>query len=129
MRKPAVLKLTAGIALLACIIIRPVGAQHGLPDNYVLDEVNVILVPGVSIDTFNARYGTTLREQIPGTSYYRLGTPGGADGFDVEGQMAGDTDLVSSDLNYTYEQAEIRQVSQAFVDQVSQAFVDGLYPV
>ena len=129
MRKPTVLKLTAAIALLGCIIIRPAGAQHGLPDNYAFDEVNVILAPGVSIDSINARYGTTVREQIPGTSYYRLGTPGGADGFDVEGEMVGDTDLASTDLNYTYEQSEVRQVSEAFVDQVSEAFVDGLYPV
>jgi subtilisin family serine protease len=129
MTKPTVLKLTAAIALLGCIIIPSAHAQHGLPDNYVFDEINVILAPGVSIDTVNARYGTTVREQIPGTSYYRLGTAGGADGFDVEGEMAGDTDLTSTDLNYTYQQPEVRQVSEAFVDQVSEAFVDGLYPV
>jgi subtilisin family serine protease len=110
------------------MVIQPVRAQHGLPDNYVLDEVNVILAPGVSIDTVNARYGTSVREQIPGTSYYRLSTAGGSDGFDVEGEMAGDTDLVSTDLNYTYEQPEVRQVSDAFVDQVSDAFIDGLSP-
>lgn len=129
MRKFTLLKLIAIIALLGCITERPVRAHQGLPDDYVLDEVNVILAPGVSIDDVNARYGTTLREQIPGTTYYRLGTPGGADGFDVEGEMAGDTDLASADLNYTYEQSEIRQASQAFVDQASQAFIDGLYPV
>src|SRR5215471_20003839 len=98
MTRPAVLTRTAAIAFLGCIIIRSAHAQHGLPDNYVFDEINVILAPGVSIDSINARYGTTLREQIPGTSYYRLGTPGGADGFDVEGGMAGDTDLASTDL-------------------------------
>jgi subtilisin family serine protease len=128
MRKSTLLKVTAGIALLGCIVIRPVGAHQGLPDNYVLDEVNVILAPGVSIDSVNARYGTTVREQIPGTSYYRLGTSGGADGFDVEGEMVGDTDLASSDLNYTFEEPEVRQASQAFLDQASQAFLDGLYP-
>jgi subtilisin family serine protease len=117
-----------GFVLLGCTIIRPAGASHGLPDNYVADEINVILAPGVSIDAVNARYGTSVREQIPGTTYYRLGTPGAADAFDVEGGMAGDTDLVSTNLNFTYEQSEVRQMSQAFVDQMSQAFVDGLYP-
>jgi subtilisin family serine protease len=128
MRRYTVLKSTVAFLLLGCTVIRPVGASHGLPDNYIADEVNVILAPGVSIDTVNARYGTTLREQIPGTTYYRLGTAGGADAFDVEGEMLGDNDLVSTNLNFTYEQAEIRQVSQAFLDQVSQAFVEGLYP-
>ena len=128
MRRYTFLKFTVAFVLLGCTVIRSVGASHGLPDNYIFDEVNVILAPGVSIDSVNAHYGTTLREQIPGTTYYRLGTPGGADAFDVEGQMLGDNDLVSTNLNFTYEQAEIRQVSQAFLDQVSQAFVEGLYP-
>src|SRR6516164_9994812 len=116
MRKSTLLKLAADVAMLGCISIRPVRAHQGLPDNCVLDEVNVILAPGVSIDTINARYGTAVREQIPGTTYYRLATPGGADGFDLDGEMAGDLDLVSSDLNYTFEQSEVRQVSQAFLD-------------
>src|SRR5689334_5372204 len=115
------LKLTVAFVLLGCTVIRPVGASHGLPDNYVSDEVNVILAPGASIDTVNAHYGTTVREQIPGTTYYRLGRPGGADAFDVEGAMVGDNDLFSTNLNFTYEQGEIRQVSQAFLGQVSQA--------
>jgi len=114
--------------LLGCTVIRPVGASQGPPDNYVADEISVILAPGASIDAVNARYGTTVREQIPGTAYYRLGTPGGADAFDVQGEMAGDPDLVSTNLNFRYEQSEVRQMSQAFVDQMSQAFVDGLYP-
>src|SRR5215831_10275579 len=113
MRRHPFLKFTMVFVLLGSTVIRPVGASHGLPDNYVFDEINVILAPGVSIDTVNARYGTTVREQIPGTSYYRLGTAGGADGFDVEGEMAGDTDLTSTDLNYTYQQPEVRQVSEA----------------
>ena len=129
MSKFTVLKLTVTILLVGCVIMRPVGAQHGVPDNYVFDEVNVILAPGVSIDTVNARYGTTVLDQIPGTSYYRLGTPGAIDGFDVENEMAGDTDLASTDLNYTYEQPEVRQGSDAFVDQGSDAFVDGVSPV
>jgi subtilisin family serine protease len=128
MKKSTLLKLAVGIALVGCIAIRPVRAHQGVRDNYVFDEVNVILAPGVSIDAINARYGTTIREQIPGTTYYRLATPGGTDGFDVDGEMAGDIDLASSDLNYTFEQSEVTQASQAFLDQASQAFLDGLYP-
>src|SRR5215831_4586821 len=104
MRRHPFLKFTMVFVLLGSTVIRPVGASHGLPDNYVLDEVNVILAPGVSIDTVNARYGTTVREQIPGTTYYRLGTPGGTDAFVVQGEMAGDPDLVSTNLNFRYEQ-------------------------
>src|SRR5215470_3096953 len=100
MRRCTFLKLTVAFVLLGCTVIRPVVASHGLLDNYVFDEINVILGPGVSIDAVNARYGTTVREQIEGTAYYRLGTPGGADAFEVEGEMASDSDLVSTNLNF-----------------------------
>src|SRR5215475_10622392 len=128
MKRWTFLRLVMGFVLLASTVIRPVGASQGPADNYVADEISVILAPGASIDAVNARHGTTVREQIPGTAYYRLGTRDGADALAIQGEMAGDPDLVSTNLNFTYEQSEVRQMSQAFVDQMSQAFVDGLYP-
>src|SRR5215472_886030 len=128
MGRCAFLRLLIGFVLLGCIVIRPVGASQGPPDTYVVDEISLILASGASIDTVNARYGTTVREQIPGTPYYRLGTPGGTDAFALQAEMAGDSNIVSTNLNFNYQQPELRDMSQAFLDQTSPSFVDGLYP-
>jgi len=120
------LKLTIALTFFALYISGRVHATKDQPD-YVSGEVNVVLQPGVSIDDVNARWGTTVIEQIPGTSYYRLLTPG-LDASEAQAYMDADTDLVSVDPNYIYQQPEIRQVSDAFLDQSSDAFLDGLRP-
>lgn len=124
------LKLGCVLALLAFFLAKPPArtAQGGAPDDYVPDEVNVVLAPGVSIDAVNAQFGTSVIEHIEGTSYYRLLAPGGQDALELHAKMFGDDDLIASDPNFIFEQPEIRQSSQAFVDQSSQAFVDGSQP-
>jgi len=123
------LKLTIAFACLVVYISGPVHATQGRPEDHVSYEVNVVLQPGVSIDTVNAVLGTTVIDQIPGTSYYRLLTPGGLDAYEAQARMgAYDDDLVSVDPNFIYQQPEIRQVSEAFLDQSSEAFLDGFRP-
>jgi hypothetical protein len=121
-------RFAVAISVLGCWFNRPARATQGAPDDYVSDEVNVVLQPGVSIDSINAQFGTTVIEQIPGTSYYRLLTPGGEDALELKTKMAGDGDLIASDPNFIFEDPEIRQSSQAFIDQSSQAFIDGQRP-
>src|SRR5215472_7807632 len=128
MKRCTFLVLMMSFVLFGSTVIWPVGASQGPPDTYVADEISVILAPGASIDAVNSRYGTTVREQIPGTAYYRLGTPGGADAFALQAEMAGDSNIVSTNLNFNYQQPELRDMSQAFLDQTSPSFVDGLYP-
>lgn len=121
-------RFAIAIAALSLLMVHPTRAARGGPDDYVSDEINVVLKPGVSIETINAQFGTTVIEQIPGVPYYRLLTPGGQDAFELKAQMTGDEDLVSSDPNFIFEDPEIRQSSQAFIDQSSQAFIDGSQP-
>src|SRR5215469_16274227 len=104
MSRRTFLRLMMGFVLLGCTVIRPASASQGPPDNYVADEISVILAPGGSIDAVNARYGTTVLEQISGTAYYRLGTPGGIDALQMQAEMTGDPNIVSINLNFTFEQ-------------------------
>jgi thermitase len=97
-------------------------------DSFRLGEINVEVAAGVSITTINARYGTSVLEQIGGTNLYRLRLPAGADVLAVREQMGLDLDIVFAEPNYNYQAPETRQSSQAFVDQSSQAFVDGQKP-
>src|SRR5262245_16233457 len=122
------LKLTLATAALAFCMTVPAHAVQGGRDDYVSGEINVVLKSGVSIETVNALYGTTVIKQIPGTSYYRLLTPGGRDAFETKADMAGDDHLVAADPNFIFEEPESRQASEAFVDQSSDAFVDGSKP-
>src|SRR5215510_279113 len=120
------LKLTIAFAFLALYISGRVHATKG--QDYVSHEVNVVLQPGVSIDTVNALFGTRVIDDIPGSSYYRLRAPAGLDPLEAQASMNADDDLVSVDPNFLYQQPEIRQASDAFLDQASDAFLDGLRP-
>src|SRR5881628_2558472 len=89
------LKLTIAFACLAFYISDQVHATQN--QDYVSHEVNVVLQPGVSIDSVNALFGTRVIDQIPGTSYYRLRAPGGLDPFEAQASMDVDDDLASVD--------------------------------
>ncbi len=103
--------------------------QTGFKDSFQADEIIVGLIPGADIIAFNARFGTTVKEQIPGTDQYLLQLPQGEKVEDKLIEIEGDLDLDFSGPNFNFKSAEIRQRSQAFIDQRSQAFIDGQSPI
>src|SRR2546425_6398905 len=93
-------------------------ALVGYSDEWVADEINVVLAPGASIDAVSSRYGVKLLEKISGSTCYRLGLPTGISVQDMLTRTAGDLDILSADPNFKLEGPEVRQLSQAFVDQL-----------
>ena len=114
------------IALALMFAVR--STMAGGSDTFRPSEINVQLADGVTIATINARYGTSVLEQIAGTSIYRLQLPSGTDVLTTKAQMGLDPALVFAEPNYNYQAPEVRQSSHAFVDQSSHAFVDGQAP-
>lgn len=98
-------------------------------DTFRPSEIIVGLQPGADIDAFNARYGTTIKEQLVGTDQYLLSLGRGVKVENELAEVAGDSDLAFSGPNFNFQHAEVRQRSQAYVDQRSQAYVDGQSPV
>lgn len=103
--------------------------QTAFRDSFQAGEIIVGLVPGTDISVFNARFGTFIKEQIPGTNQYLLGVPTGISVEEKLAEVAQDVDLEFSGPNFNFQSAEIRQRSQAFIDQRSQAFIDGQSPL
>jgi len=98
-------------------------------ESYRSGEICARLRFGVDIDNINARYGTYIKERIPGTNIYLLGLPPGSDLEAEIEQMQADFNLLFAEVNHNFQLPEVRQTSQAFIDQVSQAFIDGQSPV
>src|SRR5262245_17493888 len=74
--------------------------QSGAPEpEFRKGELIVEVSPGVTIDTINARYGTTTIKQIYGTNLYRLRTPNGKKEGKWRKRLAKDADLWSVALN------------------------------
>jgi subtilisin family serine protease len=87
-------------------------------DEYEADEVVMHLAIGASIDSVNARYGTTTLEAIESAGFYRLGLP---DGMTVEEMVQisyEDLDVISCQPNYRLQDPEARQSSLAFDDGI-----------
>ncbi len=122
---------SAIFALIAIFVALPSQAQLqiGFKDGFQAGEIIVGLAPGTDINDFNARFGTFLKEQIPGTDQYLLRLPIGVAVEDKLAEVAQDIDLEFSGPNFNFQSAEVRQRSQAFIDQRSQAFIDGQSPV
>jgi subtilisin family serine protease len=89
------------IALLALTLLPPLASADGLaPPTWVEGQVVVRLAPGVSIGTINARYGTSVIEQMPGQPQtYLLATAPGRTTRQTLRAMRGDPDLDWSDAN------------------------------
>lgn len=98
-------------------------------DRFRDGEIVVGLIPGADVNAFNARYGTTIREQLAGTDQYLLGLAPGVEVEDKLAEIAGDPDVAFSGPNFFFKHAEVRQRSQAYIDQRSQAYIDGQSPV
>lgn len=103
--------------------------QSGFKDGFQSNEIIVSLVPGSDINEFNAQFGTSFKDQIPGSNQYLLSLPAGISVADKLEEVAKSLDLEFSGPNFNFQSAEIRQRSQAFIDQRSQAFIDGQSPV
>ncbi len=70
-------------------------------DEPISDEVIVRLVPGASIDDFNARYGTVTLDAISGRPIYLLRLPQKLTHDQFELLVLGDLDLDKEELNFT----------------------------
>lgn len=126
MKRFVTLILLAFILAVAAPVRRGSGANG---DSFEDGEIIVGLVAGADISAFNTRHGTTTKEQINGIGQYLLEL---AAGVDVEAKLveiAADPEVLFSGPNYHFQNAEIRQQSQAYIDQQSQAYIDGNSPV
>ncbi len=77
-------------------------------DLVVNGEALVRLVETVSIDEFNARYGTTTLDAIPSRHTYRIQIPAGADPDQFKETIDADPDTVWAELNYFGQAPEAR---------------------
>jgi len=136
MKQTIGLKIFAPVCLLALVFLAALtelpsqaGKINRFRENYRSGEICARLQFGADINEINARYGTYIKERIPGTPIYLLGLPPGRDLEDVINQMQVDFNLLFADFNHKFQLPEVRQTSHAFIDQVSHAFIDGQSPV
>ncbi|MGE0885466.1 MAG: S8 family serine peptidase [Blastocatellales bacterium] len=122
-------------AIIALVCLAAMFFSAGMPmakaqgDSFRNGEIVVGLIPGADINAFNARNGTTIREQLAGTDQYLLNL---APGVEVEAKLEEitvDPDVAFSGPNFNFKHAEVRQRSQAYIDQRSQAYIDGQSPI
>lgn len=95
---------------------------------YSATEIIVHLKHEHQVDRFNQKHGTYTLKRIPGSDYYLLGIPAGAEISNKLAAMLDDDQKLKVSYNYTYDMPEVQQTSQAFIDQTSQAFIDGSAP-
>src|SRR5262249_40373799 len=103
------------------------GKSGSSGQEYVSNQVNVLLAPGSSIDEVASRYGAVVLEGMPNSDCFRLALQSGSV-EDALKRMAPDLEIASAYPNFLLEPAEVRQASQAFLDPSSSPFVDGVSP-
>jgi thermitase len=130
------MKIFGPVCLLALVFLAAPAASssqtgriNSYREGYRSGEICVGLQSGVEIDEINARYGTYIKELIPGSTIYLLGLPPGRNMEKVVERMNADLDLLFAEFNQQLQLPEVRQTSHAFIDQVSHAFIDGQSPV
>jgi subtilisin family serine protease len=92
-------------------------------------ELIIALKPGVDLDAFNARHGTTVKEVQPGTHQYLVSLPRGIKVQDKLNEITSDGEADFALPNARFQSAEVRQVSQPYLDQVSQPYLDSASPI
>jgi hypothetical protein len=103
-------------------------AQAKYKDPYVAGEMIVSLVPGKAISQFHGRHGTRTKDQLPGTTRYRVAVPPGKSVDEMVKGASSDSDVIWAKPNFVHQTPEVRQGSMAFIDQGSMAFIDGQSP-
>ena len=91
-------------------------------------EIIIALKPGVDLNAFNARHGTTVKEVQHGTHQYLVSLPHGVKVQDKLNEITGDGEAAFALPNARFQSAEVRQVSQPYLDQVSQPYLDSALP-
>ena len=87
-------------------------------DEYESDEVVMHLAVGASIDSINARYGTTTLDAIVAAGFYRLGLPEGLSVEEMVQSTYNDLEVLSCQPNFRMQDPEARQSSLAFDDGI-----------
>lgn len=102
------------LLVMAGLVFAPRVARAGGDDDYAGGEVVVTLKAGASIAAVGARYGTSVVEQLPGTTIYLLRLPAGLSVEQALKQMQGDRDIQSAEPDYSIRDPEAQQFSLAF---------------
>lgn len=103
-------------------------AQARYRDSYIPGEMIVSISPGKTISQFHGRHGTRTKDQLPGTTRYRVIIPAGRSVEEMVSGASSDSDVMWAKPNFVHQQPEVRQGSMAFIDQGSMAFIDGQMP-
>lgn len=96
--------LALGLALLASLSFDCSGhaqVAHAARADYPENQAIVTLVPGVTIDAFDATHGTTTLEELPDGRTYVLELPTTETADDVAVQWTADPSVVTVERNYT----------------------------
>ncbi len=114
--------------LLAAFITPTLVRGDGFENDFIAGELIVTLRPGFTINTFQARYGTTTLEQLTGTTTYRVKLRAGDTVEQILDTIQTDPDVQAAQPNFEFESPEVRQSGMAFLDQSGMAFLDGVSP-
>jgi subtilisin family serine protease len=118
-------KVLRALSVILCLITLSVPGWAG---EFLLGEIAVTLAPAADIYAINARYGTTVKTQLPGSSRYLLKAIDAFKANDILAKMKNDKDILLAGANQSYQHGEVSQRSDAFIDQRSEAFVDSNLP-
>ncbi|MBK8915590.1 MAG: S8 family serine peptidase [Phycisphaerales bacterium] len=87
------------VALAAVVVGVPTGRAQPV-DPIVPDEVMLRLAPDVSIQQFNAQYGTTTLRSLPSRHIHLVRTPTGTNSAALESQVRNTPGVVWAEANY-----------------------------
>lgn len=101
--------------IIAAILAAPLFADHGRHE-YKPEEVVCAMLPGYSIDSINAAFGTTIKSQLTQTDCYLLMTPAGQNADSLAAVIAARPDVLYCSPNFYLDAPEPFQRSSPFPD-------------
>jgi len=105
------------LIVLVLLTVSAAVAGGGIQGPFAPDQLVCKLRPGISIETINSEYRTTVHRYVPSTGCWLLRTPPGADAESLAVAINSDQHVTFCDPNYYLSAPEGLQRSSPFVDQ------------